>query len=67
METVESLNLQTLSRQAFTLVRKLGCEVPISRDKTSTNENEIILHLVGTARTLNDKAHTIKVKRELKL
>ncbi|XP_072384497.1 uncharacterized protein [Diabrotica undecimpunctata] len=65
-ETVESLNFQTSSRQAWTLLRKLGSGTPITRNKTTINPNTIASHLVSTSRAPKDKPHTIKVKRELK-
>lgn len=65
-ETVERLNFQTSSRQAWSLLRKLGEGAPKQRQTLGTNPNKVASHLVATSRAPKDKEHTIQIKRELK-
>lgn len=66
IETVEALNFTQSSRQAWSLLRKLGSGNPPIRDKLIVNPNAIATHIVSISRAPRDRDHTIQVKRELK-
>lgn len=65
-ETVESMNFQTSSRQAWSLLRKLGSGAPAQRQKPGISPNAIASHIAATSRAPKVKAHTIEIKRELR-
>lgn len=65
-ETVESLNFQTSSRKAWSLLRKLGGGAQIKSQSTVIKPNNVATYIVETSRAPKDKDNTTWVKRELK-
>lgn len=63
--TVEELDFKTSSRQAWSLLRKLGNEKPASRANTEIHPNKIASHIVNTSRGLGEKEFSTRIKRDL--
>ncbi|KAG5897199.1 hypothetical protein JTB14_022552 [Gonioctena quinquepunctata] len=65
-ETVENLDLQKSSRQAWSLLRKLGSSNPPDRPINLVTPNQVASHIVSTSRAPQNHTHNIKVKKDLK-
>lgn len=65
-ETVENLDFQKSSRQAWSLLRKLGGSNPPDRPTDSVTPNQVASHIVSTSRAAQNRLHTTKVKKDLK-
>lgn len=66
VEMVESMNFQTSSRQAWSLLRKLGSGAPTQRLQADISANAVASHIVATSRTPRDKEHTHEIKLKLR-
>jgi hypothetical protein len=66
METMESMDFKTSSREAWSLLRKLGEGDKIKNTKQPISPNTIASHIAQTSRAKSDKAHTKSVRADLK-
>ncbi|KAG5898137.1 hypothetical protein JTB14_033994 [Gonioctena quinquepunctata] len=64
-KTVENLDFQKSSRQAWSLLRKLGSSNPPDRPINLVTPNQVASHIVSTSRAPQNRTHTIKVKKDL--
>ncbi|KAG5893687.1 hypothetical protein JTB14_021983 [Gonioctena quinquepunctata] len=63
-ETVENLDFQKSSRQAWSLLRKLGSSNPPDRPINLVTPNQVASHIVSTSRAPQNRTHTqLKLKK----
>ncbi|KAH1022145.1 hypothetical protein HUJ04_011582 [Dendroctonus ponderosae] len=65
-ETVENLNFQASSRKAWPLIRKLGGGNPPPKQKPPIGSDSVASNIVATSTARKDKAHTKRVKKQLR-
>ncbi|KAG5881103.1 hypothetical protein JTB14_036587 [Gonioctena quinquepunctata] len=63
-ETVNNLDFKTSSRKAWSLSRKLGPK--IAKNDPEIHPDRIASHVVSTSRAPRDRAHSVRIKHELK-
>lgn len=66
IQTVESLSFQTSSREAWSLLQKLGGGKRKARENNLITANKIAAHILSTSRAPRDKGFTRQIKRKLR-
>ncbi|KAI5720173.1 hypothetical protein M8J77_002972 [Diaphorina citri] len=65
-KTIEDLDFTRSSREAWSLLAKLGGKNKKQQKENQVHPNQVANHIVNTSRAPNDRHHTIQVKKEFK-
>ncbi|XP_050515900.1 uncharacterized protein LOC126890764 [Diabrotica virgifera virgifera] len=66
IKTVENLDFKKSSRQAWSLLRKIGGANQLESRESKMSPNKVASHIVSLSRAPRDRTHTTNVKRDLR-
>jgi len=62
-KTMTSLDFKRSSREAWSLLKKLGCNQSTRRVVTSISPNQVANHIVNVSKMPLNKSHTIRIRK----
>jgi len=62
-KTMTSLDFRHSSREAWSLLKKLGCNQSTRPNVTSISPNQVANHIVNVSRMPSNKSHMIRIRK----